>query len=74
MSKDECLLRKKKKQPADLASIVMNYATHAAVKNGFSHSTKINDYMKFKKNQKTFGNQHFKMINKIEKVTFDYRL
>lgn len=50
----------------------MNYATHAAVKNGFSHSTKINDYMKFKK--KTFGNQHFKMINKIEKVTFDYRL
>lgn len=51
----------------------MNYATHAAVKNGFSHSTKINDYMKFKK-KKTFGNQHFKMINKIEKVTFDYRL
>lgn len=52
----------------------MNYATHAAVKNGFSHSTKINDYMNLKKKKKTFGNQHFKMINKIEKVTFDYRL
>lgn len=44
--------KEKKKQPADLASIVMNYATHAAVKNGFSHSTKINDYMKLKKNKK----------------------
>lgn len=42
-------IKKEKKQPADLASIVMNYATHAAVKNGFSHSTKINDYMKLKK-------------------------